>query len=165
MSEIKSLFWKELSHNCDPDSLGFTTTADVAALSGSLGQERATSAIEFGLGIETEGFNIFAAGLPGTGRNTSIKEHVSRKAKSENPPDDWCYVYNFRDPYRPRAIHMSPGKGPEFAEDMDEFIKTARIEMPRAFESDNYEKRKKRNTRINPAQARANAIRTAKRIS
>lgn len=142
MSEIKSLFWKELSHNCDPDSLGFTTTADVAALSGSLGQERATSAIEFGLGIETEGFNIFAAGLPGTGRNTSIKEHVSRKAKSENPPDDWCYVYNFRDPYRPRAIHMSPGKGPEFAEDMDEFIKTARIEMPRAFESDNYEKRK-----------------------
>ena len=142
MSEIKSLLPEELSHNCDPDSLGFATTADVAALTGPLGQERATNAVEFGLGIETEGFNVYAAGRPGTGRNTSVMEHATRKAKSENPPDDWCYVYNFRDPYRPRAIHMSPGKGPEFASDMDEFVKTARVEMPRAFESDNYEKRK-----------------------
>jgi len=142
MSEIKSLSWEQLSNDCDPESLGFATTADVAALSSALGQERAVSAVEFGLGIETEGFNIYAAGQPGTGRNTSVIEQATRKAEGEKPPDDWCYVYNFRDPYRPRAIHMSPGKGPEFESDMDEFVKTARIEMPRAFESDNYEKRK-----------------------
>ncbi len=142
MTEIESLSYDQLSHNCDPDSLGFATTADVAALSGALGQERATSAVEFGLGIATEGFNIYAAGRPGTGRSTSVMEHATRKAASESPPEDWCYVYNFRDPYRPRAIHMSTGKGPEFASDMDEFVKTARIEMPRAFESENYEKRK-----------------------
>lgn len=142
MSDINSLSYDQLSHNCDPDSLGFDTTADIAALEGTLGQERAISAIEFGLEIETTGFNIYVAGRPGTGRNTSVIAHTARKAKDEKQPDDWCYVYNFRDAYRPRAIRMSPGKGPEFAQDMEEFIKTARVEMPRAFESDNYEKRK-----------------------
>jgi len=142
MSRINPLSYDQLSHNCDPDSLGFATTADLAAVSETLGQERATSAVEFGLGIETEGFNIYAAGRPGTGRTTSVVQHATRKAASENSPEDWCYVYNFRDPYRPRAIHISTGKGPEFASDMDDFVKTARIEIPRAFESDNYEKRK-----------------------
>jgi len=142
MSEIKSLSYDQLSHNCDPATLGFETTADVAALAGTLGQERAMDAIEFGLGIETSGFNIYAAGRPGTGRNSSVIERATRKAASEKPPEDWCYVYNFRDPYRPRAIHVSTGKGPEFGLDMDDFVKTARVEMPRAFESDNYEKRK-----------------------
>lgn len=142
MSEIKPLTYDQLSHDCDPDSLGFATTADLAAVSETLGQERATSAVEFGLGIETAGFNIYAAGRPGTGRTTSVIKHAARKAESEESPEDWCYVYNFRDPYRPRAIHISTGKGPEFASDMDDFVKTARIEIPRAFESDNYEKRK-----------------------
>lgn len=142
MSEIMPLPYDQLSHHCDPDSLGFATTADVAVVSETLGQERATSAVEFGLGIETEGFNIYAAGRPGTGRTTSVIEHAARKAESEKSPEDWCYVYNFRDPYRPRAIHISTGKGPEFASDMDDFVKTARVEIPRAFESDNYEKRK-----------------------
>jgi predicted ATP-dependent protease len=142
MSEINSLSYDQLSHNCDPNSLGFETTADVPALDGTLGQERAVSAIEFGLEIETAGFNIYVAGRPGTGRNTNAITHTNRKAKSERPPDDWCYVYNFRDPYRPRAIRLSTGKGPEFAQDMDEFVKAARLEMPRAFENENYEKRK-----------------------
>lgn len=142
MSNINSLSYDQLSHKCDPDSLGFETTADIAALEGTLGQERAMAAIEFGLEIETTGFNIYAAGRPGTGRSSSVVAHATQKAKSGKRPDDWCYVYNFANPYRPRAIHMSPGKGPEFAQDLDEFVKTARIEMPRAFESENYEKRK-----------------------
>ncbi len=142
MSESISLSYDQLSHRCDPDSLGFETTADIAALQGTLGQERALAAVEFGLEIKTSGFNIYASGRPGTGRSSSVLAHATQKAKLQRRPDDWCYVYNFADPYRPRAIHMSPGKGPEFAGDMEEFVRTARIEMPRAFESENYEKRK-----------------------
>ena len=139
---IEPLSYDQLSHTCDPDSLGFETTTDLAPLETTLGQERAIDSIEFGLEIETAGFNLYVAGKPGTGRNSSIMAHTARKASSEKRPDDWCYVHNFRDAYRPKSIRLSPGKGPEFAADMDEFIKTARIEMPRAFESENYEKRK-----------------------
>lgn len=139
---INSLPHDQLSHRCDPDSLGFENTADLSPLETTLGQERALEAIDFGLSMATPGFNLFVAGRPGTGRNSSVSAHTTKKAKDEKRPDDWCYVYNFRDPYRPRTIRISPGKGPEFAADMEEFIKTARTEMPRAFESENYEKRK-----------------------
>ena len=142
MSETAKLTPEELSHTYDPDDLGFESTADVAALEGTVGQERAVDAVDFGLDIQTHGFNVYAAGRPGTGRSSSVVAHTKKKASTESAPNDWCYVYNFRDSYRPRAIRVSSGKGPELARDMDEFVKTARTDLPRAFESENYEKRK-----------------------
>lgn len=142
MPEIKRLAPEELTRTCDPDNMEFESTADIAALEGTVGQERAVSAIDFGLEVETHGFNIYVAGRPGTGRNSSVLAHTRKKAKDQPQPDDWCYVYNFDDAYHPKAIKVAAGKGPEFAEDMEEFVKTARNEIPRAFESENYEKRK-----------------------
>ena len=108
----------------------------------TVGQERAINSIDFGLGIRTEGFNLYVAGRPGTGRNSSVNALISARAKDEEQPDDWCYVNNFSDPYHPRAIRLGPGRGPELAQDMAEFMKVARAEIPRAFESENYEKQK-----------------------
>ena len=133
---------EELTHTCNPEDLEFESTADINAFKGTVGQERAVSSIDFGLGIRTQGFNLYVSGRPGTGRNSSVIAAVTSKAKDEVFPSDWCYVNNFEDPYRPKAIRLSPGKGPEFAQDMEEFIRVARAEIPRAFESENYEKRK-----------------------
>lgn len=132
----------ELTHRCDPDALGFDTTADLDPIRGTVGQERAIESIDFGLGVRTKGFNLYVAGRPGTGRSSSVAVKVKAKAKSQPEPSDWCYVHNFHDAYRPRAIRFDPGKGPEFAADMDQFIKIARAEIPRAFESENYSKRR-----------------------
>ncbi|MCE5199362.1 MAG: ATP-binding protein [Armatimonadota bacterium] len=142
MAEIRTLSTDELSHKCSPEALGFETTADITPIEGTVGQERAVSAVDFGLGIHTHGFNIYVAGRPGTGRNSSVLAHINAKAKSEPAPHDWCYVNNFQDAYHPKVIRMTSGRGPEFAEDMDEFVKVAREELPRAFESENYGKRK-----------------------
>lgn len=142
MPQARRLTPGELTSTCNPDELGFESTADIAALEGTVGQERAVSALDFGLGINTQGFNLYVAGRPGTGRRSSVLAHTKMKAKNERVPDDWCYVYNFKDPYHPRAIRLAAGKGPEFARDMDEFIKSAQNDIPRAFESENYEKRK-----------------------
>ena len=133
---------QDLTHTCDPATLGFETTADIAPIHGTVGQERAVAAIDFGLDIKTYGFNLYVAGRPGTGRNSSILAHVTAKAKNEPEADDWCYVNNFDDPYHPKAIRMGFGRGPEFAADMDEFLKVARLELPTAFECEDYEKRK-----------------------
>lgn len=155
IDELK-LAQEELTRTFNPDDLGFETTADIAQLEGTVGQERAVSAIQFGLNVETHGFNIYVAGRPGTGRNSSVGAHTAKKAKTEPPPPDWCYVYNFHDPYRPRAIRLACGRGPEFASDMDEFVKAARNEIPRAFESENYEKR--RNEILEVIQHRRDAL-------
>jgi len=142
MAEWRALSPEELRHRCDPDCLGFESTEEIEGIEGTVGQERAVAAIEFGLGIRTHGFNMFVAGRTGTGKNTSIKEFVNERAKNEPVPSDWVYVYNFDDPLRPLAIKLASGRADEFAEDMDRLIKAVRLELPRAFESENYEKRK-----------------------
>jgi len=142
MTDTLKLSPQDLIHTCDPELLGFETTQDIAPIQGTVGQERAVAAIDFGLDIKTYGFNLYVAGSPGTGRNASVLTHVTAKAKQEPEADDWCYVHNFDDSYHPKAIRIASGKGPEFAADMEEFIKVARLELPRAFESEDYEKRK-----------------------
>jgi len=53
---------EQLRASCDPESLGFETTADLPELVGSVGQDRAMAAIDFGLEMKTEGYNIGGAG-------------------------------------------------------------------------------------------------------
>lgn len=52
---------QDLTHTCDPATLGFETTADIAPIHGTVGQERAVAAIDFGLDIKTYGFNLYVA--------------------------------------------------------------------------------------------------------
>ncbi len=103
-----------------------------------IGQNRALKALEFGLGIKSNGFNIYVAGVPGTGKETAVKEYVEEVARRCDSPDDICYVNNFKDPYRPCILRVPPGKGVELAKDVKQLIDTAREEIPRSFESDDY---------------------------
>jgi hypothetical protein len=52
---------EELRRRLDPASLDFESTAEVEPLQGTIGQTRATEAVEFGLEIETFGYNLYAA--------------------------------------------------------------------------------------------------------
>lgn len=129
---------EELRRDCDPDSLGFETTAEVPPLEGTVGQDRAISAIEFALNVAAPGYNLYVAGFPGTGRNTALRSYLERLAASRPVPPDWCYVYNFHDPQRPQAISLPPGKGREFASVTAKLVEDCKRAIPRAFESDAY---------------------------
>jgi hypothetical protein len=109
---------------------------------GLIGQERALDALKFGLTIESKGFNICVSGEPGTGRTTATLEYLATIAKNKPPPDEWCYVNNFADPHRPRALRLPPGKGRIFAHAMEMMITEARTRIPRTFESDDFVKRR-----------------------
>ncbi|MEA3459878.1 MAG: ATP-binding protein, partial [Chloroflexota bacterium] len=111
---------------------------------GIIGQPRAARAIEFGISIPSHGFNIYALGPTGSGKTFAVKKFLEEKAAKEEVPDDWCYVNNFSDPRKPRAIRLPAGKGVEFQRDMDELVDHLRSEIPRAFESEEYEKEKER---------------------
>ena len=133
---------KLLRRTCDERTLKFKTTAELAPLEGTVGQERAVSALDFGLSIEAAGFNVFVSGPPGTGRSTEVKAQLARVAATRPAPRDWCYVFNFRDPARPRALSMPPDRGHQLGHDIDEFVDAVRREVPRAFESDEYIQRR-----------------------
>ena len=132
----------QLRPECDPSQFRFATTEEVAPVVGLIGQERAIEAIRLGLAIESTGFNICVSGEAGTGRTTAVREYLEQFAQSKAPPDEWCYVNNFSDPYRPRALRLPPGRGSELDSRMSAMITDAKERVPRTFTSDDFVNRR-----------------------
>jgi lon-related putative ATP-dependent protease len=128
-----------LVRRCQPSRFAFETTADLDALEAIIGQDRAIDAVQFGIGIRRDGFNLFALGPPGTGKYTAIRDYLDRRAATEPVPPDWCYVYNFDQPHQPNAIQLPAGKGTVFEKDMEKLVEVLFTVIPAAFESDEYQ--------------------------
>ncbi len=132
----------DLRPGCSPSVYQFASTAEVTPYLGLIGQDRAIDAIKFGLSIDSKGFNICVSGEPGTGRTTAIADYLESFAKTRPVPDEWCYVFNFAEPHRPRALRLPPGKGREFPLLMEAMINEAKDRVPRTFESDDFVSRR-----------------------
>jgi len=120
----------------------FKTTEELQPIEYLIGQDRALSSINFALDIKVDGYNLYVSGIPGSGRTSSIRKIVEEKAKNEKTPDDIIYVYNFKNPDRPNLIKFPAGRGNFFAKDIDELISTIIKTIPKAFEAEDYEKRR-----------------------
>ena len=128
----------ELWNPCDPTDFSFETTAALPSEAPIIGQQRAVQAIDFGVGIASHGFNVYALGYTGTGRTTTTRTFLDRVAASQPVPSDWIYVYNFADPNQPNAISLPPGTAVQLRRDMEELVSDLLREIPRAFESEDY---------------------------
>jgi len=139
---VNELPVEKLRRECDASFMRCETTRELVPLQGIIGQERAVRALKFGLGIRERGFNIYVAGLPGTGRTTAVKNFVEEIARVEPAPPDWCYINNFSNQYEPKALKLPSGKGREFRDDVKSLIENIRTALPKAFESDEYTRKR-----------------------
>ncbi len=143
MSATKhSLAAEDLFQVCDPQELDFETTEDLEQITSVVGQERAVEAMRFGLGIEDGGYNIFALGPSGLGKQSIMRRFFEEQAEEEPEPSDWCYVNNFEDSKKPKVIQLPAGVGAEFRQDMEELVKQFSTAMTAAFESEEYQSRR-----------------------
>jgi lon-related putative ATP-dependent protease len=133
---------EKLRWNCDPELLGFETTAELPDFNDAIGQKRALRSIEFGLGVEGAGFNLYISGETGTGRTSTIASILAKRATGEAQPHDWVYVNNFKDSDSAISLDLPAGKGGELATDMKELIEAFRKDIPKALESSEYETRR-----------------------
>ncbi len=138
----KHLTPDDLYKRCEPGVFPFRTTEEISPLEGIIGQDRALEAIDFGLNLQSLGFNIYVLGDSGTGKTSAIRSFISRKAEREIVPPDWCCVFNFRDPAEPIAIWLEPGRGVEFQRDMEELIVSLKVEIPKILDSKDYKKQR-----------------------
>ncbi len=79
-----------------------------------IGQDRAISALELGLGIKAEGYNIFIMGASGTGRRTVLNTLLADYKSNPADLQDIAYVCNFSHPLEPKALVFPAGTGAQF---------------------------------------------------
>jgi hypothetical protein len=125
-----------LVRHCDPAAFPFETTADLPPLDEMVGQDRAVEAVAFGVAIHQPGFNLFAMGPEGIGKLSLLRQVLETRAAGEPVPHDWCYVHNFSDPRRPRAIRLPAGEGRRFRDRIAQLEREFQTAIPAAFESD-----------------------------
>ncbi|HLF25597.1 MAG TPA: ATP-binding protein [Anaerolineae bacterium] len=152
---IRKLSPKHVRRVCSPARFKFKTTAELPLANDIFGQPRAARAIDFGVEIDGPGFNIFALGPGGSGRATTIERFLAERALRGKVPDDWGYVHNFIDPYQPRALRLPPGRAVALRQDMQSLVGHLEIDVPRAFESPEYQQARARIARELEEQQRA----------
>jgi len=137
--QVSELPFSELRGYVDETSLPFDHTGLLERPEEKiLGQERASDAIKFGMGMKSSGYHIFIAGPSKAGLTYVAKTYIEEQAKKEPTPPDWCYVYNFKEPDKPKSIKLSAGKGAELKKDMQELIEAVQKRIAEVFESDDY---------------------------
>lgn len=126
----------QLRWRCDAASLGCSTTRDVVAATGIVGQARAVEALRFGLEIRAPGQNVYVRGLSGTGRLTLVRRVLEDVEPGVRPGPDYAYVRRFDQPDRPRLLRLPRGRGEAFRERMHEVGKFIAEELPRELDSE-----------------------------
>ena len=104
-----------------------------------ISQARAVRAIDVGLGVVKPGYNIYVAGVQGTGKTSVIRSFLQKSAKKQKTPGDWVYVYNFKNPENPHSFELGTGLAKRFKKSMDSLIDTLAEEVPDALQSEEYE--------------------------
>ena len=139
---VKELKAEQVRLKCNPAMFKCDSTGDLDPYEGIIGQDRALSALKFGLNIQKPGFNIFVSGLAGTGKTTVIKSFLDTLATRKEIPSDWCYVYNFKDADRPRALKIPAGNGILLQKEMKHTIDNVRRSLIQTFASKEYSNRR-----------------------
>jgi len=142
MYKKSELSVKQLKKEIDLSKLEFRTTDDIQTLKSVIGQERAVSSIDFALQIEDSGYNIFITGSYGTGRTTIVGDLLKKAANNNDVPNDWIYVYNFKQPDEPIALKTAPGQATKFKTQMHKTIQQLSSDLKKAFESKDYSTQK-----------------------
>ena len=138
--ELKS---EELRWKCNPNIFKFESTEDIDPIEGILGQERALKAIRLGVDMRVPGYNIYIAGLSGSGKTTTVKQVLQKISVNCPPLFDYAYVNNFKDSDQPVLLKFPKGKAKEFRQDLLSVIDVLKQRIPLTFESDLYLTRKK----------------------
>ena len=147
MSSQSEVPAEKLRWVCDIEQFKFQRTSELTPLAEFIGQDRAIRAMEFGLAIDQPGYNIYVAGLAGTGRTSAVKTYIQKvieAKKTENhQPEDWCYLHNFTDPDRPQIVNLPQGKGRELASHLDNLLESLQSGIKKAFSNPEYETQRK----------------------
>lgn len=142
MRRTNEVSYKDLKYTCNENLFDFDTTEELVNNYKGIGQERAIASLEFGLRVDTKGYNLYLEGPTGSGKTTYTKNYLDKLSKTKKTPPDWCYIYNFENPNEPIAVSLPAGDGNKFKDVMEKFIKEIRTDITNTFKNEDFEKEK-----------------------
>jgi predicted ATP-dependent protease len=117
---------------------------DVTGLSSTfIGQDRAKAALNFAIGMDMPGYNLYVMGEPALGRYTLVQDILQQAASEKATPDDWCYINNFDDERIPGTLRLVPGEGKVLVKKVEALIDELLDTFPAAFDNPGYQRKKK----------------------
>ncbi|MCX4025673.1 AAA family ATPase [Endozoicomonas sp. SM1973] len=129
-----------ISHNDFP----FATTDKLKPYYGILGQDRAVTALQFGVAMQQSGYHMYVMGRPGSGRNSYVKAFLDKEAKRQTTPHDYLYVNNYRLTREPFVLALPAGMANIFRDDFEQLLDNLLATFPAAFEHPSYQQQKAR---------------------
>ena len=140
---VRALDAAALRPETAPEVFDFETTAELEPLREGLGQERATRALRFALAMEATGYNPFVLTAPGSDCESMVGAVLRDATAGRSTPSDWCYLNDFEDTMRPRALRLVAGRGRRLRSDADQFVEDLRSVIPAVFEDEEFRSRMK----------------------
>lgn len=131
-----------LRRRYDPASISPPAPGRAGGTAEIIGQPRAASALEFAIGVRGAGYNIFAHGAPGTGKQTLVLKTLRERAATRPTPPDLCYVHNFADPRKPRLLSLPAGTAVALDRDLERLVGDLRAAIRGELESEDYQQRR-----------------------
>lgn len=135
---IKPLAADQLYTTCDLDQFDFETTDQPDVLEEVAGQDRALKALQLGVNIRHDGYNLFVLGPTGLGKHTVVRDYLDKQSQTREMPPDWVYVNNFDKPSEPISISLTSEHATIFRQDMHQLVEDLCSAIPSAFETDEY---------------------------
>lgn len=129
----------QLRKTVDPKALGFSDTSELLDQGMPwIGQERAKKAAQFGMGMTEPDYNLFVLGEVGSGRTTLLSQMMHAQAEQRPVPPDLCYLHNFDEPERPRALRLKAGQGRVLRQLLLQLAKRLQTEVPKRLGQDDF---------------------------
>ncbi len=141
MADPNRLSSSQLRWTCGTEHLAFDTTDDLQDLEQILGQARALDAVQFGISIRRDGYNMFVLGPPGLGKRSTLNHFLTMKASCEATPDDWVYVNNFEQSHKPLALRLPQSRGAQLQRDMAGLVDELKTTIPLTLEMEEHQNR------------------------
>lgn len=103
-----------------------------------IGQPRAVEALKLAVAIRAKGYNVFVAGLSGTGKRTAVMRILKEQPFRPERMRDIVFVNNFLQPDRPRVLYFSPGDASRFRRRLQGLVDSLKEQLPNLMEKSGF---------------------------
>ncbi|MFO8043863.1 MAG: ATP-binding protein [Alkalispirochaeta sp.] len=118
-----------------PEEIGSVDSRPVPRTPGEvIGQPRAIEALKLAVAIRAKGYNVFVAGLSGTGKRSTVLRFLKEQPFQSERLRDIVAVNNFSQPDRPHILYFSPGDGARFRRRIGDTLSALQEQLPAAME-------------------------------